>query len=91
MREMTTRDPHAMDKFADQVDSYINNIEKACNALENDLTRSREYLKDEIARRAIEKLRKLCEELQSGLPTLKDASNQLSAAAKPLYKAPGLF
>ena len=91
MSNMTIRNPHEMDKFANEIDQYVSKIKKTCKSLESDLNSSKIYLRDEPSKKALSSLYKLCEELQMGLPSLKKASEQLKSAAKPLYKANDIF
>jgi len=87
MSDMTIRDPDAMEKFANEIDGYSEEMRKVCNALKLSLSAAAPMMKDDISKKALQKIESLAEDLISGLPEAENAAEKLRAAAKPLKLA----
>jgi hypothetical protein len=84
---MTIRDPEAMERFAKEIDIYVEAMKKTCNDLKSSLSSAEPFMIDETSRKALQRIESLTNDLISGLAEAIDASEKLRAAAKPLKDA----
>jgi hypothetical protein len=87
MSDMTIRDPDAMVKFADQIETYCDAMRQVCNSLKSSLSQAAPMMKDGTSKTALQKITALADDLISGLPEAQGAADKLRAAAKPLKQA----
>jgi hypothetical protein len=84
MNGMLIRDPDTMERFAGEIMDYSEAMKKVCNDLKASLSQAAPMMKDEVSKRALQKIEALADDLISGLPEAEEAAEKLSAAAKPL-------
>lgn len=84
---MIIRDPDEMDKFADDVELYCEEMRNACSALKDSLSLASNGMKDRVSHKALERVDQLVDELISDLPEVEGTVGILHNAAKPLKLA----
>lgn len=87
MSDMTIRDPDAMERFANEIDEYVDAMKRVCNELKSNLSSAAPMMKDEISSKALRRIESLTDDLISSLPEAHEAAEKLRAAAKPLKQA----
>jgi predicted RNase H-like nuclease (RuvC/YqgF family) len=85
--DMTIRDPETMERFAKQIDEYVENMKANCKKLSSSIASAAPYMRDEQSKKAFAKIEMLSVDLLKGLKEAMEAADKLRAAAKPLREA----
>ena len=87
MAKMIDRDPVSMTRFADQILEYSDNMKRSCTGLKTDMDSARPVMKDEVSRRAFQKIEAFADNLINSLPEAQQAAEKLRKSAQHLNSA----
>ena len=90
MSKNIIRNSHEMKKFAKQIDDYAAGIRNECKALKAQLSKAEPGMKDDISKKARDKLEALADSMVKRLPGVEEIAVKLRASAAKLDQASGI-
>ena len=87
MARIIDRDPAALQRFAEQILEYSDNMNRVCLSLRGSMDSARPFMRDQTSQRAFDKITEFAENLINSLPEAKRAGEKLTASAGFLNQA----